>query len=334
METDIVLQLETEPERRVIGIKAHRAMLFNTPASMSDAEVSVKIIQEARNIADDSGIDMYAFGMLYIYNEQYIYIKGNLVKILGTAVGVCFVILSFLLVSVAHPFCCCITIGSSITCSIAFLVWLGLSLNGITLLSIVFGISINVELCVHICRAFDDATGTKTERAIAALGEMGAPVFCGAMTTFLSVVVLAFSDTAFFRNYFFNFYSCMIAISLFFAWTTLPVLLSIFGPGTVTSKDRDLGGESDVPVVTGKDLVAKFKQAEGEHDKVDPECVTPQSMPDAQNAPDIMDRNGRQSTYNPPYDSRASQSPAGNVHIHVESPKPAWNTPEPAAHEI
>ena len=132
--------------------------------------------------------------------------------------------------------------GMSMTVIIASIAALGLKLNGISLLSAVFGVGVNVELSVHISRAFllaqpEDLFATPLEqrksRVVIALKEMFLPVFDGAFTTFMGVFVLAFSDTIFFREYFFQFYSLMIVISLLHAFFFLPILLVAIGPSTV-----------------------------------------------------------------------------------------------------
>eukprot|EP01062_Namystynia_karyoxenos_P076992 TRINITY_DN7658_c0_g2_i1.p1 TRINITY_DN7658_c0_g2~~TRINITY_DN7658_c0_g2_i1.p1 ORF type:complete len:1160 (+),score=325.57 TRINITY_DN7658_c0_g2_i1:167-3646(+) len=213
------------------GIVLHQSAAINMPGDLGTADISIECMEESRGLVDEMDIGMSVIGRVYLYNEQYRFSHYNLRMILAIALSVATAILAVLFQSVAIAVCQTASISAAIMCIIAFVKVLELRLNAVTLLSIVFGISINVELSVHIARAFDVLQiQNKAERASAALFEMGAPVLCGAFTTFLSVLVLAFSDTQFFRDYFFKFYSCMVAISLFFAATLLPALLSLFGP--------------------------------------------------------------------------------------------------------
>eukprot|EP01062_Namystynia_karyoxenos_P076993 TRINITY_DN7658_c0_g2_i2.p1 TRINITY_DN7658_c0_g2~~TRINITY_DN7658_c0_g2_i2.p1 ORF type:complete len:1128 (+),score=326.72 TRINITY_DN7658_c0_g2_i2:103-3486(+) len=253
---DLILKTEWQGSTRVCtGIEFHQTVVINMPSDVSDAEGSVDVMDEARRLVDEVDLGLYPIGRIYLYNEQYRFTRYNLRLVLIVALCVVTAILALLFQSIILALCQSVVIGCSITVIIAFVEALDLRLNAVTLLSIVFGVSINVELCVHIARAFDTSHHKKrSKRAAYALGEMGAPVLCGAFTTFLSVLVLAFSDTQFFRDYFFKFYSCMVMVSLVFAWTLLPALLSLFGPPplSVFAMDQEDGGK-DAPSVHDED---------------------------------------------------------------------------------
>ncbi len=76
-------------------------------------------------------------------------------------------------------------------------------------------------------------TGTRTERATAALVEMGSCVITGiTFTKFVGVVVLAWAPSTLFRLYYFRMYCGIIVCGAFHGLVFLPVLLSLVGPGS------------------------------------------------------------------------------------------------------
>lgn len=130
--------------------------------------------------------------------------------------------------------------------------WLwGIQLNAVSLVNLVMstGMSvlgrevthpettgIAVEFCAHVLRAFLTASGTRQQRAEAALKGMGASVMCGiTLTKFIGVLVLAFAHTAIFEVYYFRMYFALVLLGASHGLVLLPVLLCIAGPRSLLS---------------------------------------------------------------------------------------------------
>jgi predicted RND superfamily exporter protein len=114
------------------------------------------------------------------------------------------------------------------------------TLNGITIIVIVISIGIAVDYNAHIAHAFKHATGTRNERVIIAFDTLGISVLHGAVSTFLAIVVLAFSGGYVFRIFFKSFFG-IVLFGMTHGMILLPVLLSWVGPPSTASDD----GESD-----------------------------------------------------------------------------------------
>merc|ERR1711865_1074448 len=87
------------------------------------------------------------------------------------------------------------------------------------------------DYCAHMCHSFSvqDRTLSRSERAVAALFEIGAPVAVGVLTTGLSVFPLAFAISETYRT-FFKIGITMCIIGGLHGLVFCPVLLSFIGP--------------------------------------------------------------------------------------------------------
>jgi Niemann-Pick C1 protein len=118
----------------------------------------------------------------------------------------------------------------------------GINLNAISLVNLVISCGISVEFCSHIARAFmgakgggvafDQASGAKdrTERATAALVDVGASVFSGITATkLIGISVLGFTHSKLLEVYFFRQWSALIISGALHGLVFLPVFLSLQG---------------------------------------------------------------------------------------------------------
>lgn len=72
---------------------------------------------------------------------------------------------------------------------------MGLSFNMVTSMCVVLAVGITVGYSVHIAHNFLTQTGTNKERATAALRDIGGEVLCGAVTSWLAIMGLVFTQT-------------------------------------------------------------------------------------------------------------------------------------------
>ena len=91
-------------------------------------------------------------------------------------------------------------------------------------------IILGVEFTAHVVLAFLTALGTVDERLDACLQHMFVPVFHGAMSTLLGIVMLVFSQFDFVITYFFYTMSFLVFLGVFNGLCLLPVILTFVGP--------------------------------------------------------------------------------------------------------
>merc|ERR1711871_130167 len=148
---------------------------------------------------------------------------------LGLALGAVFVIT---LVLIGHP-------GTS---SLVFLavamtlvdvlgmMWIWeISIDSVAVINLTLAIGLAVDYSAHIGHNFMTQQGTRGERVIAALADMGTSVFNGGFSTFLAVVVLALSKSYVFRVFFKMFFGISV-FGLAHGLIFLPVMLAMVGP--------------------------------------------------------------------------------------------------------
>ena len=115
-----------------------------------------------------------------------------------------------------------------------------ISLNGISLVNLVMALGISVEFCSHLTRAFTVTTGTRQNRAMFALMDVGASVFSGiTVTKFAGVIVLAFAQSEIFVIYYFRMYLSTVILGFLHGLIFLPVLLTYVGPMPTGGKSAE-----------------------------------------------------------------------------------------------
>jgi len=105
----------------------------------------------------------------------------------------------------------------------------GLSIEAGTMVCLILSIGLAVDYSSHIGYKFMVYKGTKSERAKAALVNMGPAVFNGGFSTFLPIIMLAGSNIYVTLTFFKIFVSTVI-FGLWHSLIFLPAILSLIGP--------------------------------------------------------------------------------------------------------
>ncbi|CAL4114977.1 unnamed protein product, partial [Meganyctiphanes norvegica] len=113
----------------------------------------------------------------------------------------------------------------------------GLTVNVITSLSLLIGVGLCVDYCVHIGRTFMVHRGTQDERAHRTIISIGPAVIKGGLGSLISIFFLTFAESYFFST-FFKVLLATILLGLFHALVFLPVALSLIGPEPYKQTDR------------------------------------------------------------------------------------------------
>lgn len=193
----------------------------------------------AAEVHEDEAPATFSYSLYYVYYDQYTYIRGVLFQNIVVAIGTIIVAMQVL---AGLRIACCI-------CLCVFLVFFELmgamwmmnvvvggypiEINAVLVVNLVTSLGFGVEFCNHIGMNFMRQQGTKTERAMKAMNQMGSSVVVGiASTKFLGIMVLAFAPSTLFKLYYFRMYLFIIILGVFNGLFFLPVLLSWIGPPT------------------------------------------------------------------------------------------------------
>ena len=105
----------------------------------------------------------------------------------------------------------------------------GITIDVVSSVDVIIAIGLCVDYSVHICHAFLTVSGTRKERAKAAVLDMGMAVLNGGVSTLIAFILLAGSDSHVF-SVFFRIFLLVIIFGLFHGLILLPVVLSLIGP--------------------------------------------------------------------------------------------------------
>lgn len=191
-------------------------------------------LRETRYATDSNkALGAYPQGSFYTFYEQFVNVEKYMVQsLLMCAAVVTIVCFGFLF----HPMAVLLvvlSIGVTVVEVLGFLSLAGLKANGPSAMNMILAVGLCIEFNVHLARHFITASGTRRERAVVAVTEMGGPVFLGGISTFLGVCFLSGAEFPYFVLYFFNMYAIIIFIGMMNGLLLLPVLLSLVGPDAI-----------------------------------------------------------------------------------------------------
>lgn len=114
------------------------------------------------------------------------------------------------------------------------------NLDSISMINLIMCIGFSVDFTAHICYTYMSSKAKRPdERVQECLYALGLPIFQGAVSTILGMVALLLAD-----SYIFSVFFKMVFLVVFFGAMhglfLLPVLLSLFGPGSCTNHDKNV----------------------------------------------------------------------------------------------
>ena len=211
------------------SIKASRFYVFAYDIIESKDEGNFML--RMREVAASSNLPgVIAYSPPFIFTEQFVAILPNTLQTLGISVAAIFVITAIFLPHPLLVFLVTVTLVMILVGLIGFMYFWDLTLSSITMIHIVMSVGFSVDFSAHVCHGFmETASEDRKLGACGALIRSGGPIFNGAMSSLIGIIMLAFS-----KSYvFLSFFKVMILIillgaahSLFF----LPVVLSLVGP--------------------------------------------------------------------------------------------------------
>ena len=210
------------------SITASRVYAFTNKISSSQDDAQMML--NMRKVASDSPLSATAFAPAFIFYEQYIAILPQTLQTLGIGVAAVFLITAIFM---PHPLLLLyvvFTMGMIMVGIVGFMAHWNLTLSSITMIHLIMSVGFSVDFTAHICHAYMVANGdTRNDRVAEAMKSAGGPIFNGAVSSILGILMLAFAKSYIFKSFF----QVMLLVVLFgsaHALFFLPVLLSLIGP--------------------------------------------------------------------------------------------------------
>ena len=145
-----------------------------------------------------------------------------------------------------------LTVALTIFDTAGFLQFWGLFLDQDFAIFLTISIGLCVDYAMHMAHSFMILDGSRNQRMITTLTNIGPAVLNGGLSTFCAFVLLAFSKSQTFLV-FFKVFSLVVVFGLFHGLIFLPVVLSLIGPES-QHWDDDIGKEPNEEVWAEKSM--------------------------------------------------------------------------------
>lgn len=218
-------------------IEASRFMI--QAVNITDTNHEKIMVQDLRAICKQSSLNATVFHPYFVFFDQFELVRPTAIQ--SMVVGALIMMLiSFIFIP---NFLCSLWVAFSIV-SIelgvaGYMSLWDVNLDSISMINLIMCIGFSVDFTAHICYTYMSSKArTPDERVREALYGLGMPIVQGSVSTILGVVALLLAD-----SYIFLVFFKMVFLVIFFGamhgLLLLPVLLSLFGPGSCSSYPED-----------------------------------------------------------------------------------------------
>lgn len=209
-------------------------------------EEEVDSMHALRKLVDSSSLgDAFTYSFSFTFVEQSVVLLKEAALTVGLSPVFVFLVT---LVLIGHPLGSAITlssVGGAVTCVLGIVSFADNHINSVSVISLALAVGLSVDYTAHIVLHFIEHVGTRRERAAAALDALGPPVFHASMSTFLAILLLAFSKSFDF-HVLFKVLVSMTTIGVGFGFLFTPAVLSLVGPPSLfrSNEEREVGEEA------------------------------------------------------------------------------------------
>lgn len=211
------------------GIKAARTSARLSLKKTETGIMRYNTMQALRELVSEHELgDAFPFTFQFMWWEEMGVIDIELSRNVGLCVAIIFVVVMLLIPRPRISIWVFLAIAMSIVDVLGYCYFWDITINGVVTVYLLISLGLAVDYSVHIGHMFKASTGSSDERALAAMHRIAPSVFNAIFSTFLAVIVLAFSTTYIFRAFFKVFFLVTLLAGLHGIWF-LPVVLSVFG---------------------------------------------------------------------------------------------------------
>jgi len=214
------------------GIRTARFRTFYKPLSGSteqvDAMTSLRATVEGVGFGTENA---FPYTREYLDWEQYAVIGTEAAQNLSLALGCVMVVNLVLIGSIAVAALVGLCVVLTVISMLGFAYYWNIDLDAVVVVNAVIAIGLAVDYAAHVGHGFLQMLGSKPERVAKSLTMVAIPVLNGAFSTFLAVLVLAFSQSYVFRVFFIMFF-LVVVFGVWHGVFFLPAVLRWIGPGS------------------------------------------------------------------------------------------------------
>lgn len=197
------------------------------------------MVKELRQICADSPLNASVFHPYFVFFDQFELVRPTSIQCMIFG-ALTMMVISFIFIP---NILCCFWVAfciMSIECGVAgYMAMWDVSLDSISMINLIMCIGFSVDFTAHICYAYMSSKKRRPEdRVKECLYSLGLPIVQGALSTILGLGALLLAGTYIFLV-FFKMVFLVIFIGALHGLFLLPVLLSLFGPGSCTNFDKE-----------------------------------------------------------------------------------------------
>lgn len=220
------------------------------------------MVKELRRICDTSPLNASVFHPYFVYFDQYELVRPTTIQCM-TFGALVMMLVSFIFIP--NVLCCLWVAFCIVSIELGVTGYMALwdvNLDSISMINLIMCLGFSVDFTAHICYAYMSSKQRRPEdRVKESLYSLGLPIVQGAASTILGLIALLLAGTYLFLV-FFKMVFLVIFIGAMHGMFLLPVLLSLFGPGTCSSGQENEPGEDENAKnsTQEKELASKLQQ--------------------------------------------------------------------------
>lgn len=199
-------------------------------ADTNDEEIDrLETLREDVTAAGYTEEEAFPYDYSAIFVEQFIALPKEIMVTLILSILAVGVVTFLLIGNPLVGLLSMLVVGLILVEVVGFMNFSGYNLNSVSVISLSVSVGFACDNVVHIARSFLEQVGTRRERSIKALEELGPPVFHAVFSTFIAIMALSAASSYIFKSLFSGFCSLLI-LAAAHGLILLPVLLSLLGP--------------------------------------------------------------------------------------------------------
>ncbi len=201
--------------------------------NITDSNKERDMAETLRAIArNQTGMNVTVFHPFFVFFDQFLLIRQTSINCVAIAA---FIMMGVSLIFIPSPLCSLWVAFSIVSIEagvVGFMSLWNVNLDAISMMNLIMCIGFSVDFSAHISYAYIAAkVDTPDERVKSCLYSLGLPIVQGAVSTVLGVAALLVAPSYIFIT-FFKVIFLVIFIAAMHGLLLLPVLLSLFGPGS------------------------------------------------------------------------------------------------------